>query len=338
MGSVQIMQLELKIRSSYETKKPLRSSLQRIKKASLLFLLIPFLFFIGCSVQETEFIPFTIPEGNIQVAFSVAADMRGFTGDTRYYFRTTCEQIAFGGRSDFMISPGDIDPPEGVYQTIQKYIGEDHIWYPVIGNHDAETHADMDWLRLFNWKGKSLPNAVNVGPVGSRETTYSFDYGDAHFIVINEYYDGISDTGTDGDVVDSLYEWLVDDLKTNTLPIVFVFGHEPAYPQPDEENGRVRHAGDSLNLYSVNRDRFWNALSSHDVTAYICGHTHNYSTFQKDGVWQIDVGHARGAGDTGARSTFVMFYVMANGSVWYYTYRFDLDGYKWELTDYGELI
>jgi hypothetical protein len=266
------------------------SSVQRLKKASPIFFSILFLFVIGCAVEETALIPFTVPEGDIQVTFSVAADMRGYTGNNRDYFRNTCDQIAFGGRGDFMISPGD-----------------------------------MDWLRLFNWKGNSLPNVVNVGPAGSIETTYSFDYGDAHFIVLNEYYDGSSDTGTDGDVVDSLYQWLVDDLTTNTAPIVFAFGHEPAYPQPDDENGRIRHAGDSLNLYN-------------GVTAYICGHTHNYSTFEKDGVWQIDVGHARGVGDTGARSTFVMFYVMTTGSIWYYTYRFDLDARRWELTDFGELI
>jgi hypothetical protein len=228
------------------------SSVQRFKKASSIFFLVLFLFVIGCTVEETAFIPFTVPEGDIQVAFSVAADMRGYTGNNRDYFRNTCDQIAFGGRGDFMISPGDIDPPDGAYQTIQTFIGEDYTWYPVVGNHEAETQADMDWLRLFNWKGNSLPNVVNVGPAGSIETTYSFDYGDAHFIALNEYYDGSSDTGTDGDVVDSLYEWLVDDLTTNTAPIVFVFGHEPAYPQPDGENGRIRHAEDSLNLYTAN--------------------------------------------------------------------------------------
>jgi hypothetical protein len=332
-----MMRLERKIRSPYKENNHIRFSHQKIKNAASIFILILFLFVAGCAVEGVELISFTLPEGDIQVAFSVAADMRGYTGNNRDYFRTTCDQIAFGGRGDFMISPGDIDPPDRAYQTIQTFIGEDYTWYPVVGNHDAENPYDMDWLRLFNWKGKSLPNVVNAGPAGSRETTYSFDYGEAHFIVLNEYYDGKGDTGTDGDVVDSLYDWLVDDLSTNTKPVVFVFGHEPAYPRPDDENGRIRHAGDSLNLYAANRDRFWNALSLYGVTAYICGHTHNYSTFKKDGVWQIDAGHARGAGDTGARSTFVMFYVMTTGSVWHYTYRFDLDNRRWELADFGEL-
>jgi hypothetical protein len=61
-------------------------------------------------------------------------------------------------------------------------------------------------------------------------------------------------------------------------------------------------------------------LVDRGVTAYICGHTHNFIVHLHGGVWQIDVGHARGFGDTGARSTFVMFYVMDGGSVWYYPY------------------
>ena len=67
------------------------------------------------------------------------------------------------------------------------------------------------------------------------------------------------------------------------------------------------------------------------VTAYICGHTHNFSAYLYDGVWQIDAGHTRGFGDTGARSTFLMFYVLDDGSVWYYPYRLNLDSYNYEL-------
>jgi hypothetical protein len=155
--------------------------------------------------------------------------------------------------------------------------------------------------------------------------------------VINEYYDGTIDTGTDGDVVDALYSWLKDDLNTNTKPIVFVLVHEPAYPLPDEESGRLRHAEDSLNLHLTNRDRFWSLLESSGVTAYICGHTHNYSTALFGTVWQIDVGHARGWGDRGSKSTFVMCYVMEDLSVWYYAYRLDFRTNFYELADFKKI-
>ena len=44
-----------------------------------------------------------------------------------------------------------------------------------------------------------------------------------------------------GDVAPVLLEWLARDLEKNTLPVVFVIGHEPAYPQGP------RHVKDSLN-------------------------------------------------------------------------------------------
>ncbi len=91
-------------------------------------------------------------------------------------------------------------------------------------------------------------------------------------------------------------------------------------------------------FYNFNRDRFWNALVNYGVAAYICGHTHNHSVINIDGVWQIDAGHARGTADKGARSTFIMFYVMVNGNVWYYTYRLDLETNEYVLTGNGQLM
>lgn len=45
---------------------------------------------------------------------------------------------------------------------------------------------------------------------------------------------------------------------------------------------------------------------AHGVTAYVCGHTHKYSMVFINDTWQVGVGHARGMGDTGSRSTYVL--------------------------------
>jgi len=276
---------------------------------------------------------------NAEFTFAVIADVRAYSGpgqyDTRQYFRGVCETIAALGESAFMVSPGDIDPPADVEWTIKQYIGQDYIWYPVVGNHEAETSADMEWLRTYG-SGGGGSNAVNVGPPGCEETTYSFDYGNSHFVVLNEYYDGISDTGTDGDVVDALYNWLVDDLSTTDKTHLFILGHEPAYPQPDASNGRLRHLGDSLDAHPANRDRFWTLLKNNGAVAYICGHTHNYSVVNVSGVWQLDAGHARGIGDTGAQSTFTLIHV--NGRVvTFETFRDDGNGGAYTLAHSGVL-
>lgn len=303
-------------------------------------LVIPLLFIIitlSCSHYSVDSTPFQLPDGNISFSFAVTADMRNYTGTNINYFRGVCERLFYGGPGDFMISPGDIDPPGAVYSNLQTYLGSDYLWYPVSGNHETETMEDMEWLRAYNLGGNSLPGVVNTGPTGGEETTYSFDYGNVHFVILNEYYDGDSDTATEGDIPDQLYNWLISDFASNTKPVTLVFGHEPAFPMPDEESGRLRHDTNSLNQFPSNRDRFWSALKNNNVTAYFCGHTHNYSKTLIDNLWQIDVGHARGTGDTGSRSTFILVYIMDNNSIWTSTYRLNLNSNQYELTDMEQL-
>jgi predicted phosphodiesterase len=293
-----------------------------------------FILLTACQTLDGYKIYFQKPAGNIQLSFAVASDMRSNTGKEFYYFRGICEMLADGGAGEFMISPGDIDPPDSTYLTIHRYIGPDYPWYPVVGNHEAETESDMSWLREYNRHGNILPNIVRSGPANGAETTYSLDYGEVHFVVLNEYYDGQNDHASDGDVGDALYNWLVTDLQMNSKPLVFVIGHEPAYPQPDQESGRLRRVNESLDKYPAHRDRFWQLLANYQVLSYLCGHTHNYSVQQFNGVWQIDAGHARGIADGGSRSTFILFYIMENQKVWHYTYRMNFSNYNYELAEF----
>jgi len=202
-----------------------------------------------------------------------------------------------GGQGDFQISPGDMD--DRVWENralIDNRMGVSAKWIPGVGNHEAEDPVEMDWIRsefvTGNGGRSPLQDLVSrPGPEGSRETTFSWDVGNAHFVYLNQYWDGATDPGsdvaTDGDVVPELLDWLAADLEANTRPAIFVFGHEPAYPSH-------RHTEDSLNKYEANRDAFWALLERESVVAYICGHTHVFSTFRRDGgsVWQIDVGNA----------------------------------------------
>jgi len=267
-------------------------------------------------------------------SFAVTADMREYSGpgicDSSLYFRGACEAIADLGDTAFMVGPGDIDPPQGVYWTITQTLGITYTWYPLPGNHETETLEDMAWLNAFDY------GSVNPGPTGCPTTTYSFDYQNVHFVMLNEYCDVLSDTATTGDVPDHLYDWLETDLMSTTQEHILVFGHEPAFPQPDADNGRLRHVGDSLDQYPANRDRFWDLLKQEGVAAYICGHTHNYSAVKIDGMWQLDAGHARGIGDPGAKSTFIVIHV--NGShITFRTYRDNHDGGPYTVTDVGLL-
>jgi hypothetical protein len=229
------------------------------------------------------------------LVFIIAADMRNFAADGEWSknFSGACEAVAEAGAGSFMISPGDLDvrPPSAVRDMIDQTIGEDYPWYPVLGNHDPESPSSMDYLREYS---KTVPNVVNRGPKGCEETTFSFDYGDTHFVVLNQYYDGVNDWGLEGDVVPELLDWLEADLAATTRKHIFVFGHEPIIPMPDMDNGRIRHQGDSLDENPESAFAFHQLLLKHEVDAYVCGHTHNTSYAKINGLWQLDPGHARG--------------------------------------------
>ena len=51
-----------------------------------------------------------------------------------------------------------------------------------------------------------------------------------------------------------------------------------------------------------------------------------------NGVWQVDAGHSRGMGDTGAPGTFVKMFV-GQPSVWFEVYRDDANGGEYNLLE-----
>ncbi len=78
---------------------------------------------------------------------------------------------------------------------------------PTLGNHDGYMY-----LKFF-----ALPNN---GPEGLQQEFYSFDYGNAHFVVLN------SSNNTNSTVK----QWLQADLQNTTKNWKFAIFHHPAYP------------------------------------------------------------------------------------------------------------
>jgi 3',5'-cyclic AMP phosphodiesterase CpdA len=248
----------------------------------------------GCASQELTFV--------------VTSDIHESTqpeNGTPARFKAVAEAIRSVGPGDFMVTSGDMVYAESVRATLDAILGRQYPWYPAPGNHDIEKPENMAWLREYNAGGRKLPHIVRSGPPGAVETCYSFDYGNAHFVAVNEYFDGQRDDMKGGDVSDALYRWLAEDLSANRKPIVFVIGHEPYLALVDMDTGQLRHRGDSLDANEANQRRFWSLLRKHHVTAFICGHTHCVSVTKFNGVWQLNCGRSPEPGNPNKSAGFL---------------------------------
>ncbi len=148
------------------------------------------------------------------LVFIVAADMRNFAADGEWSknFSGACEAAKEIGPGAFMISPGDldVDPPSAVREMIDRVLGEDYPWYPVLGNHDPESPSTMTYLREYSCDRAQYGSTR--ARRAARRPPFSFDWADTHFVVLNQYFDGVNDWGVEGDMVPELLEWLAADL------------------------------------------------------------------------------------------------------------------------------
>lgn len=268
--------------------------------------------------------------GTNAFSFAITCDMRGYVGPEKRgkrYFDGACKALSRVGPGAFMIVPGDCDPIPPVRATLDRYLGADYVWYPVAGNHEVETRADMAWLR--NWASNGIPHLSRPGPAGAETTMFAFDYENSHFVVLNNYFDGKTDAGKKAGLATDSLNWLANDLAANKKPLVWIIGHEPLEAQPDMDTARLRHKGGLLVNKPALASRLLEIFARYPISAYLCGHTHNTSAVRVRGIWQLDAGHARGAGDTGAPSTFMKVRVIGSRA-WVDIYRADKKGKNYQ--------
>ncbi|MEA3327268.1 MAG: metallophosphoesterase [Chloroflexota bacterium] len=258
-------------------------------------------------------------------SFTVTSDISHYSTPEYFnypnFFAALLGYVKQFGPGDFMVTTGDVLPAADARWTIDQVLDENYLWFPLPGNHDFGK-TDLSFLQNYNYdpNGSADPNIVHWGPEPCPQTTYSFDYQNAHFVALNVYCNAEAPWGIDGSISDTIYNWLAADLAETTQEHIFVFGHEPAFPQPDAQTGDIRHLYESLDQYSKARDRFWELLRNHNVLAYVHGHTHGYSAVKIEDVWQIDAGQAMGVRAAPSPGTFLIFSVHG-GSVSMEVYR-----------------
>ncbi|MHC4500324.1 MAG: right-handed parallel beta-helix repeat-containing protein, partial [Planctomycetota bacterium] len=198
-------------------------------------------------------------------------------------------------------------------------------WYPTVGNHELEEGGpDMVWLR--NYYYSHLAGSVNPGPVNGEEMTYSWDYQNAHFVQLNQYYDGTTDDADIDEFTDALCDWLEADLNRNTKPVVFVIYHTPAYP-----------AGRGGKDSPIGWERLLKLLNDRKVVAGICADTHTYERYQVGGdwetfTWEVDAGNAGRTSHGDLHQTFIDVTVRDDGEVEFFTWQGN-ENEEYVLTD-----
>lgn len=253
---------------------------KRIKEGLAALVLSASIALTGC-YKKIENVKFTEP-GFSFIAFS---DAQGHYFEFRRLlgFSKTLDTP----KADFLVGVGDICQVWRLDEVVSEFYD---VWYPVMGNHDYDPKRSNKKFIEENIL-PYLPGIVNIGPTSEEDgVIYSFDYRNAHFIVLDGYYQGwkgnIHNNRKIDDPTKDQYDWLKNDLEKTDKEFKFVFVHEPAYPQTR------RHWGDSLNYFKKDRDAFWELLVKHDVTAFFAGHTHKYAKILKDGVWHVNAGRA----------------------------------------------
>lgn len=251
--------------------------------------------------------------------FIVTCDSRGSFG--AYVNEKILAEIArevVRQAPDFLLYPGDL-----VYGArLAPSLFENNLWtwvrtmqpvydagipvYVCRGNHevgdmwDAEPNQppnpkdnySLRWLHVFGNDDYPQQKLPDNGPADARYMSYSVVHENALIVAVDQY------GGMNHHLVHQVdQEWLDSVLRSNRMPHVFVFGHEPAF--------RMVHP-DCLDDYPARRDRFWRSLQAAGVRMYFCGHDHFFNHAQVDDddgnpdndVHQLDVATAGAPGYT----------------------------------------
>lgn len=281
-------------------------------------------------------------ERRIRVA--ILSDSRGAPGGGEYNFERVNRRVL--RRLMAQISEQDLDLAlfvgdliSGYTPSPRAYWGELAAWhqsvdpyaahlpiYESMGNHEAlvrlwDRHT---WAnRRAPWTAETLFAASvenpNNGPTGAPgeppydESVYSFDYGFAHFAVVNSNYHVTQPADEpkhpagpggyrEGFVTDAQLRWLRADLKAaaDRGQIAFVFTHEPAFPSGGHADDGMYWNG-RVPKMNQQRKAFIECLADSGVEAVFFGDEHNYSRLLLDHrvapevkapLWQIVTGGA----------------------------------------------
>jgi acid phosphatase type 7 len=186
------------------------------------------------------------------------------------------EDVTMGEGTDLLIKYECFD----IYRDVFKNTA---IW-PALGNHDylpVEKYTGQNSAYFKNFSPPTNNETGGVGTKSNNKSYYSFDYSNAHFIMVDPYLGG---TGSDkgGTLFESTstqYKWLQNDLaaynavaSNDTTPKwLIVVMHSPVYNVGDG-HGKVPAEDVALKVKTLSK----NLLEKQGVDFVLSSHEHSY--------------------------------------------------------------
>lgn len=193
----------------------------------------------------------------------------GIATDPQYGPWKTTIQNAYKANKDakFFINVGDLveigqmyshwnnwfDAAKGVIDTIPEM--------PVEGNHETYQSTNYNSAKPKDFVSQ-FPVPQN-GPDGLKGQVYSFDYGNAHIVMLNSQED--EEKSVSGDILEAQKAWLDKDLSSTNKTWKLVFFHKtPYYNKATRSNEQIKAA-------------FQPIIDKYHVDVVFNGHDHGYS-------------------------------------------------------------
>lgn len=243
-----------------------------------------------------------------------------------------CLKNQLHDRPDFMVDLGDIIMTDKLRDADRRYRRDTINWrtrymrrfyeqtchsvplYIAIGNHEGENgwvndgtdnnYAVWSTLERKTYFMNPAPDDFYSGDVtdhpfvGQRQSYYSWEWGDALFIVLDPYWNTKSKpdslNGWRWTLGQQQYEWLKRTLERSTSSFKFVFCHQLIGGDPDGRGGvefadRYEWGGKNLDGtpgFAQQRTGWYkpvkDLLKEHRVTIFFHGHDHFFAKQEKD--------------------------------------------------------
>lgn len=231
-------------------------------------------------VQSTgplpEYLYFPLIKTTPQSEFTaiMMGDVQPFGDQEVDYFQRLVVEDLKNKNADFFVPLGDLawDHLE-VHPAVRSALQSVGLpYYPVMGNHDIDLRSPQPFYARETYQS-------NFGP-----TYFSFDYGQVHFLVLDDIgYDGwdseLDEKGnTEGFLDPNVLLWLRNDLAhTPAGRLLFFLSHIPIFSATAAHN-TYRNI--------TNRERFFELVENRNLLFAVAGHTHCIEHVDlRDGGW-----------------------------------------------------